>query len=259
MIRWLSRNVVPPVILATIVGAAWHLAVRAFEIKPFLMPSPLRVIQSLYDNAGPLLSAARFTATAALFGLAVSTIVGVGIAILFSQSSIIRRSCYPYAIYLQTAPIVAIAPLLATWIGEGFTAIVVVVFIISLFPIITNSTDGLLSVPEHLLELFRLHKATRWQTLSQLQIPSAMPRILTGVKISSAMVVLGATIGEYFVGSFSRTDTGLGHVIFKASSLMQTDKLFATTIVCTLLSVLIFYSVSGIGWLLIRWNATDGE
>lgn len=252
-------NLGPPLVLATIVAGLWQFFVWNWDIQPFLLPAPMAVARSMLDNAEELFSSARFTATAALCGLAASIVFGVLIAVLFSQSALIRRSAYPYAIYLQTAPIVAIAPLLATWIGEGFMAVVVVVFIISLFPVITNSTDGLLAVPEDLRELFRLNHATRWQTLLQLQLPYALPRILTGIKISSAMVVLGATVGEYFVGSFTRSDTGLGHAIFKASSLMQTDKLFATTIVCTILSVTIFYTVSALGRLLVAWEVGDRE
>lgn len=258
IVRAAVSYVVPPLLMAAIVGIVWHAIVTANKIPPILLPSPLLVLRAMSENSAELLLAARFTASAALCGLTASTIMGTTIAILFSQSELLRRSSYPYAIYLQTAPVVAIAPLLATWIGEGFAAIVVVVFIISLFPIITNSTDGLLSVPEDLHELFRLHHASRWQTLTQLQVPHALPRILTGIKTSSAMVVLGATVGEYFVGSFSTDDTGLGHVIFKTNSLMQIDKLFATTIVCTILSVLIFYFVSAAGRLSVWWEDTGG-
>ncbi len=252
----LIRNIVPPVALAILVGTVWQVGVQVFQVEKFLLPSPVEVLRAMSDNAAEFASAARFTLTAALCGLVLSTAAGIAVAIVFSQSSIIRRSSYPYAIYLQTAPIVAIAPILAVWIGEGFMAIVVVVFIISLFPVITNSTDGLMAIPADLRDLFRLNRATRWQTLTQLQIPQALPRILTGIKISSAMVVLGATVGEYFVGSFSVKDTGMGHVIFKAGPNLQTDKLFAATIVCTILSVLIFYSVSAIGHYLIRWENT---
>ncbi len=252
-----ARALIPPLLLAICVAIVWQLGVTTFQIERYLLPAPRQVLESLWNHRVELLSAARFTATAAVCGLAVSTLIGIAIAIVFSQSEIVRRSCYPYAIYLQTAPIVAVAPLLAVWIGEGFTAIVVVVFIISLFPVITNSTDGLLAIPADLSELFRLNRASRWQTLWQLQLPYALPRILTGIKISSAMVVLGATVGEYFVGSFSMQDTGLGHVIFKAGPNMQTDKLFAATIVCTILSVLIFYTVSNVGRLLVRWETAE--
>ena len=253
----LLKVVAPPFALAVVVGVTWQMLVQIRDIPPILLPSPVRVGQAFWNDASSLLSASSFTAIAALCGLLASSVVGFVIAVLFSQSSILRRSSYPYAIYLQTAPVVAIAPLLATWLGEGFLAIVVVVFIISLFPIITNATDGLLAVPKDLQELFRLNNATRWQTLTQLLIPNALPRILTGVKISSAMVILGATVGEYFVGSFSTANTGLGHVIFKANSLMQIDKLFAATILCTILSVLIFYSVSGLSRLLVWWEDTQ--
>lgn len=248
------QTVTPPLLLACTVIAVWQWFVATFGIKRFLLPSPWIVFQAFASDWRGLLSAARFTVTAALCGLAVSTMIGTLIAIVFSQSAILRRSGYPYAIYLQSAPIVAIAPLLATWVGEGFLAIVIVVFIISLFPIITNATDGLLAIPDDLHEFFELNKATRWQVLTRLQLPNALPRILTGIKISSAMVVLGATIGEYFVGSFTQEHNGLGHAIFNASSNMQTDRLFAVTILCTILSVIIFYTVSAIAQRIVYWE-----
>ena len=248
------RTLLPPVGLAIATCLLWQASVVAFDIKPFLLPSPLAVFAAFTGNAASFLLGARFTAMAALCGLAASAVVGILVGIMFSQSPFVRRSGYPYAIYLQTAPIVAVAPLLVNWIGEGFATIVVVVFIISLFPIVTNTTDGLLAVPQDLHELFRLNKATSWQTLRLLQLPYAMPRILTGIKISSAMVILGATIGEYFVGSFTGNETGLGHAIFKANSLFQTDRLFAATILCTILSILIFSAVSAAGNFLIRWR-----
>ena len=134
----LIRNIVPPVALAILVGTVWQVGVQVFQVEKFLLPSPVEVLRAMSDNAAEFASAARFTLTAALCGLVLSTAAGIAVAIVFSQSSIIRRSSYPYAIYLQTAPIVAIAPILAVWIGEGFMAIVVVVFIISLFPVIRN-------------------------------------------------------------------------------------------------------------------------
>ena len=192
----LLRQVVPPVALALVVISVWQGVVSVFGIQKYLLPSPWQVATALAENRSELAGAAWFTVKAALGGLVASTIAGVTVAILFSQSAMLRRSAYPYAIYLQTAPIVAIAPLIAVWIGEGIMAIIVVVFIISLFPVITNSTDGLLAIPNDLQELFRLNRATRWQTLWMLQLPQALPRIITGVKISSAMVVLGATVGR---------------------------------------------------------------
>jgi len=257
LVKRLAASLLPPIVLAIVVAMLWQACVSYFAIPPYLLPGPFKVLQALWSNGLQLLEAAKFTASAALLGLAASICIGTSVAVLFSQSRVIRQSTYPYAIYLQTAPIVAVAPLLATWIGEGFLAIVVVTFIISLFPIITNATDGLLSVPADLRELFRLNNATRWQTLWHLQLPNALPRMVTGAKTSSAMVVLGATVGEYFVGSSGQDDFGLGHVIFKTIPLLQIDKLFATTIVCTTLSVIIFYSVSALGRMLTYWDRVD--
>jgi NitT/TauT family transport system permease protein len=236
----------PPVALFICAGAAWYGVVLLFDLPPVLLPSPPRVLEAMWQNRAGLALATLFTAGAALAGLLLSSLGGVLVAMLFSQSVVIRRSCYPYAIFLQTVPIVAVAPLIVIWIGEGFAAIVVVAFIISLFPIITNATDGLLSVPTELRELFRLNRASRWQILWHLQLPHALPRILTGVKIASATAVLGAIVGEFFTGASARV-RGLGNLIFAANGQFRLDILFAAIFLCTFLGVTIFYSVSFLG------------
>ena len=246
------KPALPPLGFAALVCLVWQALVVLLDIKPFLLPSPIAVLKAFTSDLGDFAASAGYTALAAVCGLVASSLVGLVVGILFSQSALIRRSGYPYAIYLQTAPIVAVAPLLVNWIGEGFGTIVVVVFIISLFPIVTNTTDGLLATPPELRELFQLNSASRWQALWMLQLPYAMPQIITGVKISSAMVILGATVGEYFVGSLQQG--GLGNVIFKANSLLRTDRLFAATILCTVLSVAIFSAVSFFGSRAVRWS-----
>jgi NitT/TauT family transport system permease protein len=152
---------------------------------------------------------------------------------------------------LQTVPIVAIAPLIVIWIGEGFLAVVAIAFLVSLFPIITNATDGLVNIRPALADLFRLNRASRWQTLVLLRLPASLPNLVTGLKISSGTSVLGAIVGEFFAGA-GADHPGLGYLIFAAKGQFRLDFLFAAIITCTLLGIAIFSAVDTIGrhWLL---------
>lgn len=257
MVNRTFATLLPPLLVLLLVACLWQACVSWWQIPAVLLPGPLQIAEAMWEDASKLVPATLVTAAAALLGLLLSTLTGLLIAVAFSQSSIIRRSCYPYAIFLQTVPIVGIAPLINVWVGEGFAAIVAIAFIISLFPIITNATDGLLNVPESLRELFLLHRATRWQTIWRLQLPNAMPRVLTGVKIASGAAVLGAIVGEFFSGAVSNTQ-GLGYLILSQFRLLRIDSMFATIILCTTLGVIIFFTVSFVGSkLFLGWCDAD--
>lgn len=237
----------------------WHAAVRAFELPPFLLPGPLGVAAAVSEHLPALLRAAGLTAQAALAGFLLSFGVGFLVAVLFSQSRLAQRSLYPYAIFLQTVPIVAIAPLIVLWIGHGLAGVVAVSFIISLFPIIANTTAGLTSVAPELLELFALHDASRWQVLIKLRIPHAVPSMLTGARISCGLSVIGAIVGEFFAG-YGSEDFGLGYLIILTNAQTKTAYLFASVLFCTGLGLLFFGTVSGLSRLALqRWSGTGGE
>jgi NitT/TauT family transport system permease protein len=173
--------------------------------------------------------------------------------LVFSQSAWIRNSCYPYAIFLQTVPIVAIAPLVITWFDYGFHSVVIISFVLSLFPIIANATTGMVTVDPLLADLFRLHNATRWQLLVKLRLPNAVPHIVTGAKTSSGLAVVGAIVGEFFVGP-GMDRYGLGSLIQQKLAQLKTAEAFAALFASTALSVAIFAAVSYTGsWVLGRW------
>lgn len=250
------RAVAPPLILLVVLLSFWQFSVWWFDLKPFLVPSPVRVASAAVSTFGKLVSATKVSAAAALSGFAASLIAGVVIAFFFSQSRLIRISCYPYAIFLQTVPIVAIAPLVINWFGSGFRSIVIITFVISLFPIITSTTTGMLAVDPELLDLFRLNRASRWQIWLKLRLPNAVPHLITGARTSSGLSVVGALVGEYFAG-FGVNNYGLGFLIGRNTSQMRTDELFAAVIASTLLGITIFGAVSIVGaFILNRWYDT---
>jgi NitT/TauT family transport system permease protein len=250
---WLVQTALPPLVLFALVLLAWQGIVTWFEIKPFLLPGPLGVAATIRDSAGRLTQALLFTGAAALCGFGLSLLVGTLVAFAFSQSRILRTSWYPYAIFLQTVPVVAVAPLIVLWLGYGFQSVVVVAFILSLFPIITNATAGLLTIDPDLVDLFRLNNASRWQVLWKLRFPNAVPAICVGAKTSSGLAVVGAIVGEFFAG-YGTKQFGLGYLIRAATDGFQSDALFAAVLMSTLLGIAIFGVVTLTGAaILARW------
>lgn len=134
----------------------------------------------------------------------------------------------------QTVPIIAIAPLLVIWLGYGMPTVIAAAFIVSVFPIIANTVSGLLSTDRSLVQLFQMFGASRIQTLVQLRIPSAFPQILTGIKISSGLAVIGAIVGEFISGN------GLGGVVDAAKNQQRIDRVFAAVLLASLLGILFF-------------------
>ena len=248
----------PPAVLFVLVIAAWHYVVMGFGIKAFLVPKPSGVLQAAVENCSELLTAIGLTAGAALCGFVSSLLIGSLTACVFSQSRMIRSSCYPYAIFLQTVPIVAVAPIIVVWFGAGFHSIVLVSFMISLFPIVTNVTAGMLAVDPDLLDLFRLYRGTRWQVLWKLRLPHSVPFLVAGARTSSGMAVVGAIVGEFFTGNLAERH-GLGYMILQGTQ-FSTAKLFAAVIASTLLGIAIFGASTLIGSsVLSRWSDPKGS
>jgi NitT/TauT family transport system permease protein len=213
------------------------------------------VLSAALRERWALLTGFGVTAGVAFSALGLSIAVGFLVAITFSFSRWMRITLYPYVIFLQTVPIVAIAPLLITWFGYGIQTIILVATIISFFPIVSNVTAGLLSVDIGLIELFRLNAASRWQTLWKLQIPFAVRSLILGARISAGLAVIGAIVGEFFVGETSTSATGLGTLIASWQRVSKTDAMIAAIISSTLLGLLVLGSVNLLSrWLLKRWT-----
>ncbi|WP_157605480.1 ABC transporter permease [Schlesneria paludicola] len=249
--RQLAQAVVPPLVVFGVVIAIWQACMVGFAIKPYLLPAPLSVAKAFLNDAPLLARAVMYTGSAAAIGFAGSLIVGTLIAFAFSQSPTLRACGYPYFIFLQTVPIVAIAPLIVRWCGYGFQSVVFVSFILGLFPILSNGTQGLLDIDPDLLDLFRLNNASRWQVLMKLRFPSAVPGILAGARTASGLSVVGSIVGEFFVGYGSK-QFGLGYLIYSTNGQSQLDRLFAAVLTSTLFGIAIFGFVNLVSVTILR-------
>lgn len=247
--QYLLSQIVAPVIVTVVLLISWEIGVRVTGISNIVIPSPVEVGHALVREAPQLLEACCQTVLAATAGLMGSIVFGVACAFAFSQSPLIRSAFYPYAILLQTVPIIAIAPIVVIAVDRGFYGVALISMIISIFPIITSTTTGLLQVDQDLLELFRLNSATRWQTLWKLRLPNALPYLISGIRIAGGAAIVGAIVGEFFVGSSLK---GLGVLIERKKSGIHTDELYATVLVSTLLGVTVFTITTVVGDLLLR-------
>jgi NitT/TauT family transport system permease protein len=209
-------------------------ALVSFGAVPrFLLPAPTDVARSLCVDAGEFAAAAWATASAAAIGLALSFVAGLAIALALSLSAFARRAFYPYAVFFQTVPIIAIAPLLVIWFGYGRPTVIASSFVVSLFPVVASSLLGLESTDPALLDLFRLYGASRAATLLRLRLPFAAPQIFSGLRIASGLAVIGAIVGEFVGGG------GLGSVVDAARTQQRADKVFAAVLVSAALGLVL--------------------
>ena len=255
---WLSVAVAPLVALVLLL-AAWEALARVLEIPAWLLPPPSAIGRAAARDGSTLLGASFITGRAALVGFGLSAVVGALTAIILGSSRLLERALYPYTIFLQTVPIVAIAPLLVLWFGPGPRAVAVSSFIVSLFPVIANTLTGLRSVEPALKDLFRLYRARRLATLWKLELPAALPHMVTGLRVASGLSVIGAIVGE-FVAGFSEGSAGLGILVLSAYRQFRTDLLFAAVLGASGLGLLLFGAVSLVGArLLRRWHPAASE
>jgi NitT/TauT family transport system permease protein len=247
--------VLPPLVTFVLVVTLWELGVRALAVPAFLVPPPSAVLGAAAREASMLAVSALVTGAGALAGFVMSVVLGTLAGVLLSTSRLVERGLYPYALFLQTVPIVAIAPLLVLWFGAGLRAVSVSAFIVSVFPVIANTLAGLRSVDPRLYDLFRLYEAKPLDTLLKLKIPFAAPSVVTGWRVASGLSVIGAIVGE-FVAGFSEGRAGLGITVLSAYRQLKTDLLFAAVLSASLLGLLLFGAVSlGASILLRRLHA----
>jgi len=248
------KKLLPPLIPFVVVTLALEWMVRAGVVAGYLVPAPSAVFRALLDNRDELAAAMAKTTTGALVGFALSTLSGIVIAVLLSSSRAIQRSFYPYAVFFQTVPIIAIAPLLVIWFGYGMKTVIASAFIVSIFPVIANTLQGLLSTDPALRDLFRLYGASSTVTLVKLRFPAALPQILTGLRVASGLAVIGAIVGEFIGGA------GLGSVVDVARTQQRVDKVFAAVLLASVLGLALFGLINLISAVTLRrWHASEQE
>lgn len=238
---------------------AWEALVRWAEIPAYTLPAPSRVAQTLWQNLGSLAGSWWFTLKITLGALGLACLGGVLVASLFALYRPLERALLPAAVILQVTPIVAVAPLILIYVDSTAAALLLCAWIVAFFPILSNTVLGLRAADPQLRDLLRLYRATPWQRLRFLLMPSALPYFLAGLKISGGLSLIGAVTAEMVAGAAGR-DTGLASRILEASFRTDTPKMFAALSLLVATGVLIFWLMNLLSRALIgRWHAGAAE
>jgi NitT/TauT family transport system permease protein len=251
------QRVLYPVLIGVVLVALWQWMVVAMELPAYLVPSPYLMMQTLVTDWGPLGNALLVTLKITVLSFVLATVAGVLISFLFVQSKRIETALFPYAVLLQVTPIVAVAPLIIIWVKNPVAAMTVCAALVALFPIISNTTLGLRSIDPDLQSYFKLNRATRWQQLVRLRIPSALPYFFGGLRISSGLALIGAVVAEFVAGT-GGSGAGLAYQILQAGFQLNIPRMFAALLLISLTGVALFVLMA---WLtkvaLGSWHASE--
>jgi ABC-type nitrate/sulfonate/bicarbonate transport system permease component len=243
----------PPLLLILALLAAWELLVRALALPDWLLPPPSRIAASFGENLGLLRGHVAATLYVTALGFALSLALGFALALAIDFSPLLRRALYPLLVASQTVPIVAIAPLLVIGLGFGSLPKVLVVALVTFFPIVVGTVDGLRAADRDMLRLMEALDASRWQNLRLLRLPAALPSIFSGLKIAVTYSVIGAVLAEWIGAS-----QGLGVFIARSLRAFRTDQVFVAAAVTSLLTIGLFLLTLALERALTRWRYLEG-
>jgi len=245
------RENLPALLLVLVLLAVWEGYVNIFHVSDFILPAPSRIL-AVTIRMFPLLMGHTWTTTyEILLGFTAGNMIAVAMALLISNSRMLERIFYPLIIALQTVPKVAVAPLFLIWFGSGLQPKVLITAIVCFFPTVINTVQGLRATDANAVDLLHLVAASRWQIFTKLQFPNALPAFFAGLKISIALAVIGAIIGEW-VGA----NSGLGYLIMYSTQTMRTDLMFAALLFTAVLGV-VLYLVIVLLERLVSWESSS--
>ena len=244
-----------PFLLGLALLTLWETWVGLAGVPVFVLPAPSLILAALVDNFTALMAALWVTVKVTLLAFVWAVATAVSLAIVFTRARLIEMALYPYVITLQVTPVVAIAPLILIWVGfdNVSRALVIIAWIVAFFPMLTNTVQGLRSVDPQLHDLMTLSGASWWQRLIYLELPAALPAMLTGAKISGGLALIGAVVAEFVAGS--GTSTGLAWRIIETGNRLEIATMFASLALLSALGIFLFYLLSFCEWLLLhRWH-----
>jgi NitT/TauT family transport system permease protein len=237
--------------------AAWEAVVRINNIPHYILPAPTLVAKTLWDNLGSLMGSWLFTMKITFGALVLAVVGGVALAMLFAMNKWVELTLFPFAIVLQVTPIVAIAPLILIFIDSTAAALLLCAWIVAFFPILSNTIIGLRSADHNLRDLFTLYRASPWQTLRHLLIPSAMPYFIAGLKIAGGLSLIGAVVAEFTAGAAGK-ETGLASRILEASFRTEIPKMFAALVLVSLTGIMIYLVFNWVSRLVLgSWHESE--
>ncbi|KJS16610.1 MAG: ABC transporter permease [Peptococcaceae bacterium BRH_c4b] len=241
-------SVIAPAAFMLMFLAAWQGAVAFSGIQAWLLPSPAAVLETMWEMLPVLVMHSQSTLLAAVSGLLAAVLLAVLLSVIMDLSPWFKRGMYPLLVFSQTVPIISIAPLLLIWFGLGLFPKVVVVALVCFFPVAVSMVEGLESADPGMINMLRAMGSSRWGIIRIVRLPAALPSFFSGLKIAGTYAVMGAVIGEWLGAS-----SGLGVYMTRASHSYQLDRVFAAIVVISLVSLMLFFTVTLLARLTMPW------
>jgi putative hydroxymethylpyrimidine transport system permease protein len=239
----------PSAALVVLAIGIWEGLCRLLDVPSYLWPTPSRIVQDSFDDAGLLGSATIVTVREVVYGFAIAIAAGLGIGIVLHLSSTLRRAVYPILIASQSVPTVVLAPVLVLVMGFTIWPKLAIIALFTFFPIVVNTVDGLASVDREYIRMMRTLDATRWSIFRRVEFPAALPLIFSGARIGATYAAIGAVFGEW-----AGSNAGLGYEMLQAQGQLETPRVFAAVLLVTFVAVVLFILVSLAERLTIPWT-----
>ncbi len=238
-IPWLNlrsaRPVIVPIVALILILVLWQAAHRLFHFNSIVFPAPTEIAAAFVKNFASIMAETGVTLLESILGFLLGGVTAYLLAVAFVHSRIVQEALYPYAVALKSTPLIAIAPLLVLWFGNGILSKIVMSALVAFFPVLVNSVSGLTAVDTEALDLMKSYSASRWQTLVKIRVPNSLAYLFPALKIASSMAVVGAVIGE-----FTGAVRGIGNLINTASYYLETALVFAAIASISIGGILFF-------------------
>jgi NitT/TauT family transport system permease protein len=248
---WLRRRAGVLAVFLLLV-LAWELAVRLFGIKEYLLPPPTKVWTEFVKRYDPVMASAWVTTQEILAGFALAVVVSIPLAAAIAYSRFMENAVYPAIVFLQIVPKIAVAPLFIIWFGFGFTPKVLLVFLLSFFPIVVAAIAGFKSVDPDIMDFARTTGAGGWRLFAKIRLPQALPHIFTGLKVGAALSATAAVVAE-----FVASDKGLGYLLLQYNGQLETPMVFAIIVLLSLIGLAVYYAVEVVERFTIPWHVSQ--
>ena len=248
---WLKRRAAPLIVFA-LLFLLWEGAVHLTGIKEYLLPPPSKVWAEFLKRYDTVMDAALVTTQEIIAGYLLAIVVSIPLALAVAYSRFVETAIYPVVVFLQIIPKIAIAPLFIIWFGFGFTPKLLLVFLLSFFPIVVASIAGFKSVDPEVMDFARTTGAGGWKMFLKIRLPQALPDIFTGLKVGAALSATAAVVAE-----FVASDRGLGYLLLQYNGNLETPMVFAIVILLSLIGLAIYYAVEIIERITIPWHVSQ--
>jgi NitT/TauT family transport system permease protein len=241
-------------IAATVAGflLLWEVAAHVFNLPSYILPAPTEIFSELVNRRTQYWNAALFTLQPMLIGFACAVVIGIALALLVAFSRTMEKTVYPLLIFFQIVPKIAVAPLFIIWFGFGLMPKVLLVFLLSFFPVVVSAITAFRSVDPDIMDLARSTGAGTWRTFVRVKVPHALPTLFTGIKVAAALSATAAVVAE-----FVASDRGLGYLLLEANGNLNTSMAFGSVFVLTALGFALYATVEIAEQILIPWHVSQ--